>query len=121
MKCALKTEEMGFSMMDESIIERSQRRALRSSLREERCGQIHQGRDSEYGIFIHFRECYTLKELREAIDGFVNLGAEMIILRLDPTMKNLEQLGEVAEVIDDLRRNSAEVNEIVNKKELLIA
>ena len=70
---------------------------------------------------MHFRKCYTLKELREAIDGFVNLGVEMIILRLDPTMKNLEQLGEVAEVIDDLRRNSAEVNGIVNKKELLIA
>ena len=30
------------------------------------------------------------------------------------------RLGEVAEVIDDLRRNSAEVNGIVNKKELLI-
>ena len=35
-------------------------------------------------------------------------------------MKNLEQLGEVAEVIDDLRRNSAEADGVVNKK-LLIA
>ena len=61
-------------------------------------------------------KCYTLKELREAINGFVNLGAEMVILRLDPTMKNLERLGEVAEVIDDLRRNSAEVDGVVNKK-----
>jgi len=39
---------------------------------------------------MHFRKCYTLKELREAIDGFVNLGVEMIILRLDPTMKNFD-------------------------------
>lgn len=36
-------------------------------------------------------------------------------------MKNLERLGEVAEVIDDLRKNSAEMNGVVNKKEFLIA
>ena len=61
------------------------------------------GRDFKYGVFMHFRKRHTLEELRRVTEGFINLGAEIIILRLDPHDENLERLDEVAEIINDLR------------------
>ena len=61
------------------------------------------GREFKYGVFMHFRKRHTIEELRRATEGFINLGAEIIILRLDPHDENLERLDEVAEIINDLR------------------
>jgi len=61
------------------------------------------GRDFKYGVFMHFRKRHTLEELRRVTERFINLGAEIIILRLDPHDENLERLDEVAEMINDLR------------------
>ena len=44
--------------------------------------------------FMHFRKYHALEELRKMTKGFINLGAEIIILRLDA----------VAEIINDLRK-----------------
>jgi len=61
------------------------------------------GRDFKYGVFMHFRKRHTLEELRRVTEEFISLGAEIIILRLDPHDENLERLDEVAEMINDLR------------------